>query len=152
MNTVVLHPLRFQVDLFHKKGQQRNIELFGELRIYRAEGFIIPTTIVSRQANLHQHRLGVGGADILQNFAQGLLRLLRLETAQAVIAAKLHQHPARLMLFQQGRQTGKSLLGGVAADAAVDDRRFALPFIVQQRRPGGTGRHPVASAQTVTQN
>ena len=152
MNTVVLHPLRFQVNLFHKKGQQRNIELFSKLRIYRAKGFIIPTTIVGRQSNLHQQRLGVRGADILQNFAQGLLGLLWLETAQAVIAAKLHQHPARLVLFQQGRQTGEPLLGGIPANAAVNNRRFALPFIIQQRRPGGTGRHPVASTQTVTQN
>lgn len=152
MNTVILHPLRLQVDLFHKKGQQRNIELFGKLRIYRAEGFIIPTTVVGGQANLHQQRLRIGRADILQNFSQGLLRLLGLETAQTVIAAELHQHPARLMLLQQGREARQPLLGGIAADAAIDHRRFGLPFIVQQGRPGGTGCHPVARAEAIAQN
>lgn len=95
-----MHPLGFEIDLFHEKWQQRNIKLFGKLRVDRAKGFIIPTTVVSGQANLHQQRLGVCRLDVLQNGAQRLFRLLRLETAQSIVAAKLNQHPARLMLFE----------------------------------------------------
>lgn len=54
-----MHPLGFEIDLFHEKWQQRNIKLFGKLRVDRAKGFIIPTTVVGGQANLHQQRLGV---------------------------------------------------------------------------------------------
>ena len=81
VDPVVLHPLGFEIDLFHEKWQQRNIKLFGKLRVDRAKGLIIPTTVVGGQANLHQQRLGVCRPDVLQNGAQGLFRLLRLETA-----------------------------------------------------------------------
>ena len=100
MNTVVLHPLGFQIDLFHEKWQQGNIKLFGKLRVDRAKGFIIPTAVVSRQANLHQQRLSVRRFDLLQNGTQGLLGLLRLEAAQTIITPQFDQHPARLMLFE----------------------------------------------------
>lgn len=131
MNTVVLHPLGFQIDLFHEKWQQGNIKLFGKLRVDRAKSFIIPTAVVSRQANLHQQRLGVRRFDLLQNGTQGLLGLLRLEAAQAIITPQFDQHPARLMLFEQCGKARKPLLGGIAADAAVDDGRLGLPFVIE---------------------
>ena len=33
MDPVVLHPLGFEIDLFHEKWQQRNIKLFGKLGV-----------------------------------------------------------------------------------------------------------------------
>ena len=131
MNTIVLHPLGFEIDLFHEKWQQRNIKLFGKLRVNRAKGLIIPTTVVGGQANLHQQRLGIGRLNVLQNGAQRLLRLLRLEAAQAIIPPQFDQHPARLMLFEQCGKARKPLLGGIAADAAVDDGRLGLPFVIE---------------------
>ena len=80
---------------------------------------------------MHQQRLGIRRFDILQNGAQSLLRLLRREAAQSVIAAQFDQHPARLMLFKQRRQTRQPLLRRVAADAGVNYRRFCLPLIVK---------------------
>ena len=131
MDAIILHPLGFQIDLFHKKGQQRNIKLFGQGRVQGAEGFIITTAIVRGQANLHQQRLSVGGFDILNHRPQSLLGLLGREAAQPVVAPQLDQHPARLMLFEQRRESCQSLLRGVAADAGVDDRRGGLPLIVE---------------------
>lgn len=104
MNAIILHPLGFQIDLFHEKWQQRNIKLFGKLRIDRAKRLILPTAVVGGQANLHQQRLGIGGLNGLQNGPQRLLRLLRLEAAQTIITAQFNQHPTRLMLLKQGRQ------------------------------------------------
>ena len=100
MNTIILHPLGFQINLFHKKWQQRNIKLFGELWINRAKGFIITATVVCRQTNLHQQRFGICRFDILQNRAQGLFGLRRRKAAQAIVTAKFDQHPARLVLLE----------------------------------------------------
>jgi len=144
VNAVVLHPLGLEIDLFHEKWQQRNIKLFGKLRIDRAKRLIIPTAVVSGQANLHQQRLGVSGLNGLQNGPQRLLRLLRLEAAQTI--------PARLMLLEQGRQARQALLRRIAADAAVNDRRPGLPFIIEQRGPGRAGGHTIARTQAVAQN
>ena len=83
---------------------------------------------------MHQQRLGVCRLDVPQNGAQRLLGLLRLEATQAVITAKLNQHPARLMLLEQRRQARQTLLRGIAADAAVDNGRLALPFVIEQSR------------------
>lgn len=152
MNAIILHPLGFQIDLFHEKWQQRNIKLFGKLRIDRAKRLIIPTAVVSGQANLHQQRLGVGGLNGLQNGPQRLLCLLRLEAAQTIIAAEFDQHPTRLMLLKQGRQARQALLRRIAADTAVNDSRPGLPFIIEQGGPGRTSGHTIARAQAVAQN
>ncbi len=121
-------------------------------RVNRAEGFIIAAAIVRRQVNLHQQRLGVGRFDIFNNGAQRLLGLLRRKTAQSVIAAELNQHPARLVLLKQRWQASQPLLRGIAADAGVHHRRFRLPLLIEQRRPCGVGRHPIASAQAVAED
>lgn len=56
------------------------------------------------------------------------------------------------MLFEQRRQARQALLRGIAADAGVDYRRLALPFVVEQRGPGRAGRHAIACAQAVAEN
>ncbi|CSS40167.1 Uncharacterised protein [Shigella sonnei] len=81
-----------------------------------------------------------------------MLGLLWLKTTQTVIAAQFNQHPTRLMLFQQSRKARQSLLRGVAADAGINYRRFTLPLIIQQGRPGRAGRHSIPGAQAITQN
>ena len=69
-----------------------------------------------------------------------------------LIAAELNQHPARLVLLKQRWQASQPLLRGIAADAGVHHRRFRLPLLIEQRRPGGVGRHPIASAQAVAED
>lgn len=59
MNTVLLHPLGFQINLLHKKGHQRNIVLLRQFDIDIIESVVITTTVVRRQADLHQQRLRI---------------------------------------------------------------------------------------------
>ncbi len=110
MNTVILHPARFQIDFFHEKGNQRNIEFLRKLRINRAKRLIIPASIVGRQTNLHQKRLCIGRFHGRNDFTQRGFYGVRLKAAQAVVAAQFNQHPARLVLLQKRREARQPLL------------------------------------------
>ncbi len=149
MQSVILHPFRFHHHLLHIERQQRDIELLGQRRVNRAERLGIAAAVVRRNADLHQQRLGAGLPHQGDDLAEIALHILRREPAQAVVGPQLDQHPARLMLFQQRRQTRQALRGGVAADAGVDQlrlARFFLPLIGQQRRPGLRHRQAIAGA------
>ena len=56
------------------------------------------------------------------------------------------------MLFEQRRQARQALLRGITADAGVDYRRLALPFVIEQGGPGRAGRHAIACAEAVAEN
>ncbi len=156
MDAIILHPFRFEINLLHEKRQQRNIKLFGEARINSTERFGIASPVVGWQADLHQQRLGVGRLDLGNDAGEIPLYVLRGETTQPVIAAQLDQHPARLVLLQQCRQTRQPLRCRVAADTGVHHPdlgrgRSGLPVCIQQRRPGLIRRHTIAGAQAVAQ-
>lgn len=153
MNAIVLHPLRFEVNLFHKKGQQGDGKGLRQFRVNRLKRLIVAASVVRWQFYLHQQRLRARGFNLFYDFPERGGKRIRRKPAQAIVAAKLNQHPARLMLFKQRRQARKALLGGVAADARVHHAHVALlPFIVQQRRPGGIRRHTITGAQAVAQH
>lgn len=149
MQSVVLHPFRFHHHLFHIERQQRDIELLGQRRVNCAERLSIAAAVVRRNADLHQQRLGAGLLHQGDDLAEIALQILRRETAQTIVGPQLDQHPARLVLFQQRRQARQALCRGIAADAGVDQLRFArffLPLLGQQRRPGLRYRQAVAGA------
>ena len=131
MNAVLLHPLWLQINLLHKKGQQRQRKLFRQPGIDIAEGFRVATAIVRRQADLHQQRLRARGLYLADDLPQVLLQLLRRKTAQAVVSSQFNQHPTWLMLLQQGRQASQSLRRRIAAYATVNDSGGFLPFIIE---------------------
>ena len=152
MDTVILHPLRFQVDLLHKKRHQRHAVLLRQFGVDRRKRLGVAAAIVGRQAHLHQQRFGFRRFDLANHLVQRLLQLLRWKTAQAVVAAQLDQYPARLVLLQQRGQPRQPLRRGITTYATVNHGRGFLPLIIQQRRPRGTGRHPVTGAQAVTEH
>ena len=88
MDAVLLHPFRFQVDLLHKKGHQRNVVLLCQSGIDPAERFRITPPVISGQTHLHQQRLGVRRLYVVDDFTQILLDSLRRKAAQAVITAQ----------------------------------------------------------------
>jgi len=88
VNSILLHPLRLQVDLLHKEGHQRNVVLLCQARIDRAKRFRITTSIISRQTNLHQQRLRFRGFHFVDHFGQIRGDILRRETTQAIVTAQ----------------------------------------------------------------
>ena len=126
--------------------------LLRKFGINRAKRRGVAAAVVGGQADLHQQRLGTGGLHGTDHLVERLPELRGGKTAQSVIAAKFHQHPARMMLFQQRGQARQPLLRRIAANTAIDNTRLWLPLFIEQGRPRGRCRHAIARAQAVTQN
>lgn len=120
VHSVSLHRARHAVDALQQKWKQRHMRGAGERGVGLVELSDVIRAVVGRQSDAAQNDFGVGLLQRLNHGRQIFARIGDRDAAQAIIAAKGDDDDGR-MQSKNRRQAIDAVLGGVTADARIDD-------------------------------
>lgn len=120
MGAIGLHHSVNPIDSLEEKREHRHAILLREQGIGRIELFDVIRAVVWRQRDSCERDLGAAGLECGNNFVEIGARVLDRKTAKAVVASEFDDDDIGPE-SKNGVQSPNSILGGVAANALVDD-------------------------------
>jgi len=134
VGVVGLHHAGDAVDVFEQEGQDGDVEFAAEGRVVGGEGVDVVGAVVGGEGDSGDGDFGTGLLKLRDHGLEVGAGGLDLEAAEAVVAAELEDDD----LGFHGQDAGEavdSVLGGVAADALVDDavvEAFAIEVLLEE--------------------
>ncbi len=117
---VVLHVPGNAVDVAEQEGEQGHVISPGQRRVHGIEAADVVWAVVGGKGDAGQRDAGATVLELGDDAGEVRLSLLDGEAAQAVVAAELDDDDLGV-LGQNELDAVQAVLGGVAADAGVED-------------------------------
>lgn len=140
------------VDVRVEHGQQRDVVARGDLMVHEIELVNVGLAVVGREGDAGEHDLGVRGEQAGDDGLKIALGDGEGKAAESVVAAEFNDDNGRV----HGEDAGEaidSVLGGVAADAGVDDAvvvAAGVEVMLQRGGPCLAGDEAVACGDAVS--
>ncbi len=120
VGVVGLHVAGDAVDVFEEEGQEVQVIFFCERGVHGVEFFDVVGTVVGGEGDAGEGYLGSALLELLDHGGEVGLGLLQGEAAEAVVASELEDDELGVA-GDDALDAVEAVLGGVAADAGVDD-------------------------------
>ena len=123
MGVVGLHHAVYAVDVFEEEREQGRVVLFRQQHVGLVELPDVIGPVVGRKGDACEHDLCAAGLEGADDLVEIGACVFNAETAETVIATELYDDDCRLQ-GDDAVDAFDAILGGVAADALVDDPVF----------------------------
>lgn len=140
------------VDVRVEHGEKRHVEAGGDLVIHEVELMDVGGAVVGREGDACEQDFGVRGEESGDDGFKIALCDGEWQAAEAVVAAELYDDDGGMHGEDEG-QAVDAVLGGVAADAGVDDAVVVAAGVEVALERGGVGLagfEPVACGDAVS--
>ena len=117
---VFLHVAGDVVDVFEEEGQEADVVLLGERGVHGVEFFDVVGAVAGGEGDAGEDDFGTAGLELREHAGEVGLGLVDGQAAEAVVAAELDDDDFG-MAGEDEVDAVEAVLGGVAADAGVDD-------------------------------
>ncbi len=117
---VFLHVAGDVVDVFEEEGQEADVVLLRECGVHGVEFFDVVGTVAGGEGNAGEDYFGAAGLELIEDARKIGLGLVDGQAAEAVVATELDDDDLG-MTGEDEVDAVEAVLGGVAADAGVDD-------------------------------
>ena len=140
------------VDVRVEHGQQRNVTARGDLMVHEIELMNVCLAVVGREGDAGEHHFGVRGDKAGDDGLKIALGDGEGKAAEAVVAAEFDDDYGRVH-GEDKREAIDAVLGGVAANAGVDDAvvvAAGVEVMLERCGPCLAGDEAVASGDAVS--
>ena len=120
VGVVGLHVAGDAVDVFEDEGQEADVVLLRERGVHGVEFFDVVGTVARGKGDAGEDYLRAAGLELIDDAGEVGLGLFEGQAAEAVVAAELYDDELG-MAREDEVDAVEAVLGGVAADAGVDD-------------------------------
>lgn len=154
MHAVGLDVALDAIDVLKEEGKQRHVVLLCELRVHAVEARDVVAAVLRGERDAGESDLCAAVLELIDHGGDIFLRAFDGEAAKAVVATKFEDDDLRL-LSEDAADALEAVLGGVAADAGVDDAVAVSGRVEETLEIGGiagggfdavAGREAVAEA------
>lgn len=140
------------VDVRVEHGQERHVVARGDLVIHEVELVDVGCAVVGWEGDAGEQDFGVRGEQAGDDCFEIAFGHVEGQAAQAVIASELNHDDCR-MHREDEREAVDAVLGGVAADAGIDDVvvvAAGVEVFLERGGPGLAGFETVAGGDAVS--
>ncbi len=117
---VFLHVAGDAVDVLEEEGEEGYVVLLGEGGIHGVEFFDVVGAVAWGEGDAGEDYFGAALLELIDDAGEIGLGLVDGEAAEAVVAAELYDYDLRVAVDDE-LDAVEAVLGGVAADAGVED-------------------------------
>lgn len=121
MNTVILHHIRLEGDVFQDKWRERDVHVCGHPPKGIKELLRILGAVVRWDEHPGQKGSGAAVSGQTDEFLEIPANLFRGDASKTIIAAEFDHDQRRLVYFQRPGQARHAPAGRVSTDTGVDD-------------------------------